>query len=200
MPRAARSSASNCAVSAILGRMGLRGPLSCIKREGCWSSRGGDSRSWGSSRTGKRPRQRRLESEVRGDQRDGQWCLRLRKMTAIMVVALLFNARSSVLPGRACAGLTLWKKFLVSVPTVFVPFSAGVHAITALVGRGLSGSGIEAPMAVRFVSEIQMRRPFPPSKTRSQIRFQPLKCLCKSAAGQCSSLRQSLHPQDGKAV
>ena len=27
-----------------------------------------------------------------------------------------------------------------------------------------------------------------------------LKCLCKSAAGQCSSLRQPLRPQDGKAV
>ena len=60
MPRAARSSASNCAVSAILGRMGLRGPLSCINGNGCWSSCGGNSSCWDSSRAGKRQRQRDL--------------------------------------------------------------------------------------------------------------------------------------------
>ena len=44
--------------------------------------------------------------------------------------------------------------FGMSVPTVFVPFSAGLHAVTASMGRCLSGSGIGASRAARFVSEM----------------------------------------------
>ena len=158
MPRAARSSASNCAVSAILDRMGLRGPLSCIKRDGCWSSRGGNNSTCrDSSRARKRQRQRQLGAGVRGDQRDDQWCLRFRKMTAVMVV----TAQSSMLDRRFWFRRPGLRRFNVieeisgrSVPTVFVSFFAGLHSATASIGRGLSGSGIEAPGAARFASEM----------------------------------------------